>query len=221
VNRAREHERQAIAEEIDDGVQKHLITFRERLPELLAKKGVGKTVVGLLDLKVGEAARALQQISHNLNPMSLEEHGLVYGLDILSRQYNDRGRLSVKFSQQENSCNRLAGNVEREVYRVIQDLFRFVEQSEGVNKGKVHLRCSFSEDFLKISLREDVIGFDPKSNNRNGANMAALLLETVVSRIERIDGEISIFGTEGAGTLLKINLKWSVGSSGLDSASAI
>ncbi len=208
VNRAQEHERQAIADEIADGVKEHLIGLKERMPKLLAAKGVAQDVTEMLDLEMSKAVKAMQQISHTLNPQNLEEYGLIYGLDILSKQYNDRGRIPVKFSQQGNSGNRLPADVEWEVYRVIQDVLRFVEQHDSIEEGKINLRCSLSPDALKISLLEDVIGFDSKSNSRSGSDSAALLLETVVSRIERINGEISIYGTEGAGTLLKIRLDW-------------
>jgi len=91
---------------------------------------------------------------------------------------------------------------------VIQDVLRFVEQSDNIGEGKVNLRCSYSADSLKVSLLEDAVGFDRQSNKRSGSDTAALLLESVVSRIEGISGEVSIFGTKGAGTLLKIRIDW-------------
>jgi two-component system NarL family sensor kinase len=206
VNRAQEHERQAIAEEIDDGVQEHLVGLKEQMPDLLAAKGVGKDVVDMLDQEMAKAIKAIQQISHTLNPKSLEEYGLIYGLDILAKQYNDRGRIPVKFSQQGIAVGRLPADAEWELYRVIQDVLRYVEQSENIGEGKINLRCSFSPEALKISLLEDVVGFDRQSNARSGSDMAALLLDTVVSRIESINGNVEVFGTKGAGTLLKIKI---------------
>jgi len=206
VNRAQEHERQAIAEEIDDSVNEHLVGLKKQLPGLLKAKGVGKEVVDMLDIEMAKAVKAIQQISHTLNPKSLEEYGLIYGLDILSKQYNDRGRIPVKFSQQGTTVQRLPADIEWELYRVVQDVLRYVEQSDNIGEGKVNLRCSFSNSSLKISLLEDVVGFDRQSNAKSGSDMAALLLESVVSRVESIDGEVSVFGTKGAGTLLKIKI---------------
>ena len=81
---------------------------------------------------------------------------------------------------------------------------RFVEQSEG--EGKVVVRSSFAENAVQISLLEDRVGFDPKSNNSAGSDMAEMLLNTVISRVEGINGEVSVFGTKGTGTLLKIKV---------------
>ncbi|WP_435685027.1 cache domain-containing protein, partial [Sedimenticola selenatireducens] len=204
VNRAQEHERQAIAAEIDDSVEEHLVGLRERLPGLLVDKGVDTEVTEMLTQEVAKAVKAIQKISHTLNPKSLEEYGLAYGLDILCKQYNDRGRVPVKLYQQGKLSQRLPLNVEWEVYRAVQDVMRFVEQGEG--DGKIVVRSSFAEDSVQISLLEDMVGFDPKSNNKSGSDMAALLLNTVISRIEGVDGKVSAFGTKGTGTLLKIKV---------------
>ncbi|MCW8943154.1 MAG: cache domain-containing protein [Sedimenticola sp.] len=218
VNRAQEHERQAIASEIEDSVQEHLVGLKERLPDLLADKGVSDEVVSLLSNEMGKAVKAVQQISHTLNPKSLEEHGLSYGLDILCKQYNDRGRVPVKLYQQGLLTKRLPKGVEWELYRVIQDVMRFVEQSEG--EGKVVVRSSFSDDAVQISLLEDMVGFDPKSNNSSGSDMAAMLLNTVISRVEGINGEVSAFGTKGTGTLLKIKVEFAEDEFGMEPALA-
>lgn len=212
VNRAQEHERQAIASEIDDSVRDHLGGLREKLPGLLHEQGVSEKVARMLDKEVGRAVKAIQQISHTLNPKSLEEHGLAYGLDILSKQYNDRGRVPVKLYQQGDLAIRLPQAVEWELYRAIQDVMRFVEQSEG--EGKMVLRSSFAGDSVQISLLEDIVGFDPKSNSRSGSDMAELLLNSVISRVEGVNGEVSAFGTKGTGTLLKIRIDLS--ETGLD-----
>ncbi|MCW8904576.1 cache domain-containing protein [Sedimenticola sp.] len=204
VNRAQEHERQAIAAEIDDSVEEHLVGLRDRLPGLLVDKGVSTEVTEILTQEVAKAVKAIQKISHTLNPKSLEEYGLAYGLDILCKQYNDRGRVPVKLYQQGELSQRLPLNVEWEIYRTVQDVMRFVEQSEG--DGKIVLRSSFAEDSVQISLLEDMVGFDPKSNDKSGSDMAALLLNTVISRIEGVGGEVSAFGTKGTGTLLKIKI---------------
>jgi len=204
VNRAQEHERQAIAAEIDDSVEEHLLGLRDRLPDLLVDKGVSTEVTKILTQEVAKAVKAIQKISHTLNPKSLEEYGLAYGLDILCKQYNDRGRVPVKLYQQGKLSQRLPLNVEWEIYRTVQDVMRFVEQSEG--DGKIVLRSSFAEDSVQISLLEDMVGFDPKSNDKSGSDMAALLLNTVMSRIEGVNGEVSAFGTKGTGTLLKIKI---------------
>lgn len=204
VNRAQEHERLAIAAEIDDGVREHLLGLKERLPELLLDKGVGDEVIELLAAEVDKATKPIQQISHTLNPRSLEAHGLAYGLDILCKQYNDRGQVPVKLYQQGELGSRLPVEVEWELYRVIQDVMRFVEQSDG--EGKIVIRTSFAEDSVQISLLEDRVGFDPKSNSRSGSDLAALLLNSVMARIERIRGEVAAFGTKGTGTLLKIKI---------------
>lgn len=204
VNRAQEHERQAIAAEIDDGVREHLLGLKERLPELLLGKGVSGEVMELLAGEVDKAVKPLQQISHTLNPRNLEAHGLAYGLDILCKQYNDRGRVPVKLYQQGELEQRLPVHVEWELYRAIQDVMRFLEQSGG--QGKIVLRSSFGEDSVQISLLEDIVGFDPKSNSRSGSDMAELLLNTLVSRVEGVNGAVSAFGTKGTGTLLKIKV---------------
>jgi two-component system NarL family sensor kinase len=204
VNRAQEHERQAIAAEIEDSVEEHLVSLKNRLPDLVVDKGVSDEVVNLLSHEMGKAVKAIQQISHTLNPKSLEEHGLSYGLDILCKQYNDRGRVPVKLYQQGLLTQRLPKGVEWELYRVIQDVMRFVEQSEG--DGKVVVRTSFSEESVQISLLEDMVGFDPKSNSKGSSDMAEMLLNTVISRVEGINGEVSVFGTKGTGTLLKIKV---------------
>lgn len=218
VNRAQEHERQAIASEIDDSVQEHLVGLRERLPALLREKGNSDEVDQLLASEIGKAVKAIQQISHTLNPKNLEEHGLGYGLDILAKQYNDRGRIPVKLYQQGDYAKRLPLNVEWELYRAVQDVMRFLEQSEG--QGKVVLRTSFASDAVQISLLEDVVGFDPKSNRSPDSDRAVLLLNTVMARIEAVDGEVSAFGTKGTGTLLKIKIDFPAAGRGLEPALA-
>jgi len=202
LNRAQEHERQAIAAEIDDSVEEHLIGFRTRLPKLLDEHGVSDEIGAQLSARIDNAVRGIQRISHTLNPTLLEEHGLAYGLDILCKQFNDRGRLSVKLNQQGERSLRLPWQAEWETYRAIQDVLRLVEQSEG--QGKVVVRGSFDQDAIQISLLEDSVGFDSKSISRNRSDMATLLLSSVTSRIEGVNGEVSVFGTKGTGTLLRI-----------------
>ncbi|MCW8908180.1 MAG: hypothetical protein OQL28_13085 [Sedimenticola sp.] len=108
--------------------------------------------------------------------------------------------------------------MEWELYRAIQDVMRFVEQSDG--EGKMVLRSSFAQDSVQVSLLEDMVGFDPKSNSRSGSDMAELLLNSVISRVEGVNGEVTAFGTKGTGTLLKIRIDLAESETDLEPALA-
>jgi signal transduction histidine kinase len=206
---AQERERAQIARELHDEVGQALTTVKINLDtmRLMGAGGAGAPPPpGLLDEGVALVDGALEQVrdlSLLLRPALLDHLGLVAALRSLLHGQAQRVGYQVTFSagpllpaptaEQELIC-----------YRVAQEALTNV--ARHARASHVTLEVGVHEDQLRLTVRDDGVGFDPQAERlraRAGGSLGLLSLE---ERAALGGGTLAIDSAPGRGTTLVLAL---------------
>jgi signal transduction histidine kinase len=192
---AGERERRHWAQELHDDTLQGLAAIRISLATALQNSGpdrnemiedaAEKTIAQLED-QINELSRLIS----DLRPAALERLGLPGALEALAEECSARGALSMETDFEIDE--KLSGEEERVVYRVIQEALNNVLKHSGASSASVSARLS--EGRVEIVVRDDGSGFDPDSVD-GGHGLGGMR-----ERVELLGGEIEIGSKSGAGT---------------------
>ncbi|MDP1726441.1 MAG: sensor histidine kinase [Bacteroidota bacterium] len=198
-------ERKRIAEELHDRLCGMLATIKLHVSALeskLSDKKVKKLqqilqyehAIQLIDHAYDE----VRKISHNLSSGTLINFGLLPALKDLKENLNEGANFSITFRSFGLEGFRLDSLIEIHVFRAIQELITNVIKHAGATAIQIDL--NLIENNLNIIFSDNGRGFDPalKSSGRG--------LKNVNSRIERLNGDLTIDSNKGNGTTFIINI---------------
>ena len=202
VMEAEEKERQRIAKDLHDGVgqimsaaKMNLSSFENELNSLEPhQKEKFDKIMSLVD----ESCREVRTVSHNMMPNAL----LKAGLSAAIREFIDKIDTKVlKVDLYSEGLNeRLDGNVETVLYRVIQECVNNVIKHSGAN----HLDISLikDKDGISATIEDNGKGFDARESKES----EGLGLKNIRTRIEYLKGTVDFDSTPGKGTLVAIHV---------------
>jgi signal transduction histidine kinase len=198
---AGERERRRWAQELHDDTLQGLAAIRISLATALSgggtdrderiEKAAEKTIAQLED-QINELSRLIS----DLRPAALERLGLRDALEALAEECSARGALSMETDFEIDE--KLSGEEERVVYRLVQEALNNVLKHSGASSASVSARLG--DGGVEIDLRDDGVGFDPDSVER-GYGLAGMR-----ERVELLGGEIEIDSESGGGTRVSARL---------------
>ena len=98
----------------------------------------------------------------------------------------------------DEAMNNMSPEIKMNVYRIIQEALN--NTNKYANATKITLKLKVEKDVLYMELNDNGIGFSIKKV-KNGIG-----LKNMKSRVETINGEISIFSEKGKGTNIKLKV---------------
>lgn len=194
VIEAEEQERKRIARELHDGLGQLLSTARITVSALDEEEANPKVMnsVRLLDSAVQE----VRNISHNMMPNALVVLGLDAALEDLIHQINLSGKLLVKCKKEMPLRLDEARSIA--VYRVVQEVLN--NAIKYAQATTVTLEIGQFEHHYLISISDDGQGFDTASIGTG----RGIGWKNIYSRMELIEGQVSIFSRKGEGTTVRL-----------------
>jgi PAS domain S-box-containing protein len=196
-----EAERGRVALELHDHVTQLLCATLFRCQALTDKlSGRGEPAAreaGKLREMVAKTAQEVERISRDLRPSVLDELGLVAVLRATGKEFAHRTAVAVTLS-----CPRLASplppDAELALFRILQDALRNV--SEHARAHRVTVRLGRRGTVVRLSIRDDGIGFDPDhdSGRRKGSGHLGLL--SMRERAAYVGGTLTVKSARRAGT---------------------
>lgn len=153
-------ERRRIARELHDGLGQELVAIKMMMNGILqdAPKLAGR--IGEVTNMIDGAAQQLRSLSHLLHPPLLDEVGLIsavrWYLDGLTKRSGIESALEV----QPVDFPRLAPELERAIFRIIQEALTNVFRHAGAHKGWVSVIRRESEVLVRV--RDDGKGISEK-----------------------------------------------------------
>jgi signal transduction histidine kinase len=202
--------RREIAELLHSQVQSKLLVVWHRLGDVLRmiESEPQRAAILLTELRV-ELDRIredeVREASHLLHP-SIIRVGLIAAVRSLARRFEDYYRLSLDLNPRVIAMddplqNEIPEPARLIAYRVIEEALsnafrhghaRLVELTLAVHDG----------NRLEIVVRDDGTGFDPATMQRG------LGITSIADRIEQVDGEWTITGRPGEGTVLRAEFRF-------------
>jgi signal transduction histidine kinase len=199
-----EKERKRIAEDLHDRLGSMLATVKLHFSDVAFSsdcfqstkcKGQFEKANHLLD----EACKEVRRVSHDLASGVLMKFGLVPALNELKQTIESGSKLKVNISS-HNLDDRLDNLVEVNVYRVVQELMHNI--MKHANASEVNIQLNKLDNVLTVMVEDDGVGFD-----RNDPEFKpGLGLQSIESRVRKVDGTLTVDSTKGNGTTAIIEI---------------
>jgi signal transduction histidine kinase len=197
---AREDERNRLARDLHDELGALLTSakldaarMKSRLagaaPEALERLA---HLVATLDSVIALKRR----ITEDLRPSALSNLGLVVTLEITAREYAERSGIAVHCELQPV---RLGESAELVVYRLVQEAITNI--TKYAQARNVWLTLRDRGDRVEVSVRDDGVGFDPRSQPPSAHGLMGMRYRAEAER-----GVLTVVSAPGQGTMIRVSL---------------
>jgi signal transduction histidine kinase len=197
---AREDERSHLARELHDELGALLTAAKLDVARLKSRLGattpeIAERVQHLNDALNGGIALK-RRIIEDLRPSSLSNLGLVAALEILIAEWSGSTEVAVERALEPVT---LRESGELTVYRLVQEALTNV--SKYARATKVEIRVTANAGTVRVSVRDDGIGFDPQQRRASAHGLLGMRY-----RLESEGGRMVLSSTPGQGTVIEAQM---------------
>lgn len=199
---AEENERRRIAADLHDGVGQMMSAAKMNLSafenEISFKDETQRNYFDKLIGLVDESCREIRSVSHQMMPNALLKNGLASAV----REFIDKiDNRVIKINLHAEGLNeRLDGNTETVLYRVIQECVNNVIKHSGA--GNLDISLIKDADGISATVEDNGRGF----NISDLQKLEGIGLKNIRSRVEFLKGTVDFDSSPGRGTLVAIHI---------------
>lgn len=199
---AEEKERKRIAADLHDGVGQMMSAAKMNLSafenEIIfkddAQKNTFERLIGLVD----ESCKEIRSVSHQMMPNALLKSGLASAVKEFLDKIDNR---IIKINlHSEGLQERLDGNTETVLYRVIQECVNNVIKHSGASNLDISLIKD--ADGIAATVEDNGKGFDTADKQK----FEGIGLQNISSRVAFLKGTVDFDSAPGKGTLVAIHV---------------
>jgi PAS domain S-box-containing protein len=197
---AQEDERRRVARDLHDTVGqlvaglslafKAIETGGELPPPAAARLAAAQQVMN-------DLSREVHGLAVRLRPTSLDDIGLEAALEHLVAEWSSRTGVRADFYAA--GLERLPGEVETAVYRIVQEALTNVAKHAGATV--VSVVVTRPDEFVSVVVEDNGTGFDPDAVPKGRLGLMGMR-----ERVELVGGEIDIGSSPGAGTTIAVRI---------------
>ena len=200
---AQEDERLHLSREIHDESGQLLAALSVQLG-LLEREAGGDEIVArsMKDLKrtASELQAKLHQLAVDLRPASLDHLGLVTALSQYIEEFSRQYDLNAEFEAVGMEGQRLPGEVETAIYRIVQESLTNV--ALHAEAQQVDVLLTLRGNLVIAIIEDDGVGFRPTSPTLD----SHLGLFGMRERVEMLGGKMLIESAPGKGTTISVEV---------------
>jgi signal transduction histidine kinase len=189
-----EFERRRLARELHDETGQALTSILLRLKQVEDAKSVEEaraTVAGARE-QIVHTLQSVRRLAVELRPKALDDFGLVPALERLGESFAEQSGIAVDVQANLDS-DRLPGEVETALYRIVQEALTNVAKHAGASR--VSVVVTKREGAVTAVVEDDGKGFGASGGEGEGLGLVGMK-----ERVGLLDGRLAIESTEGAGT---------------------
>jgi PAS domain S-box-containing protein len=162
LTQSEERERRRIARILHDDLQQLLVGARLRLEALRVRSDARAMEVDLrrVEKLLSESSEVARDLSHEMSPAVLHEHGLVAGLRWLGGWMREKHGLSVRVSAGA-TADALEQELKVLLFQSVRELLFNVVKHAGVKRATVRISRN-SAGWLEILVSDKGRGFSPR-----------------------------------------------------------
>jgi len=135
----------------------------------------------------------LSDLSHSMNPELIESYGLIKAVEMEIEKMERPGLLNIDY--------RVTG-----IFRIIQEAFNNI--LKHAKASRILLELYYNEGQIKVTIKDDGIGFLPKTLNENGTSKPKSGLLNMQKRANLIDGSCEITSEINNGTVIYLSIPY-------------
>ncbi len=201
LERAKEEERRAIAQEIHDDVGGALTALKfevVRLARELGADAAHRERLQAIQQLLESAVVATHRIQHALRPAVLDA-GLVAALEWLTRGFGERTGLPIDFRSNRDEFD-IAPDRAAALYRVAQEALTNVRKHAAARQ--VHVQLFALDDDVTLEIADDGAGFETGSL----AVTPGFGVRGLLERARGLDGWAEVSSSPGRGTTVMFSI---------------
>jgi signal transduction histidine kinase len=185
--RGMEQEKVRVANELHDDVASRLSLLKLKLSELSE---------GELEAQISTISDGVRSISHQLNPVSLDEQTFLEKMRQLIAEHRQTG-MAIDL-QVFDLPKKVPQEIGLQLYRILQEALQNIQKYAKANTVDVQLFHHDKE--LVMTIEDDGIGFDVAQKS------GGLGLKNMRLRTEQLNGEFSLSSAIGEGTSIMVSV---------------
>ncbi len=199
VVRAQEQERRRLARELHDETGQALasILLGLKSAEDASDPAQREAVARLRELVV-TTLHDVRRLAVELRPAALDDFGLVPALGRLAESFREGSEVELEVESRLGE-ERLPGEVETAVYRIVQEALTNVLKHAGAKH--VSILLTRKNESVSIVIEDDGRGFRPGETSDSGLGLAGMQ-----ERVNLLDGTLAIESSPGKGTTLVVSV---------------
>ena len=200
VVEAQESERARLARELHDETGQALTSILLGLKSLddRVRDEEGRAAVAELRELVVSTLHDVRRLAVELRPAALDDFGLVPAIERLLDTVGEQSGLTVDL-QSEVGDLRLPTETETTLFRIVQEALTNVLKHAAAERITVLL--SHADAGVRLVVQDDGCGFDPSKARDDGVGLLGMR-----ERVSLVGGRLTVESTEGAGTMLTVEV---------------
>jgi signal transduction histidine kinase len=198
---SQEAERQRIARELHDDLSQQLALLNLDIDRLGADHPADPELsrrVRRLSQWVGEIARDVHHLSHELHPARLQALGLVASIASLCRDVTTQHNIEIDFSH-AGIPERIPPDIALCIYRVVQEALNNVVRHSGAARAAIILAAGGG--MLRAQIADQGKGFQTASHAFTGLGLVSMR-----ERAAFVGGDVVVRSLPGAGTRVGVRV---------------
>ena len=199
-----ERERRRIAQILHDDLQQLLVGARLRLEAVRGSSAAKPFVDDLqrIERLISESGEVARDLSHELSPTVLHEHGLVPGLNWLSHWMHDKHGLVVEVDA-DAAAEALETDVKVLLYQSVRELLFNVVKHAGVAEAQVRIGPAVG-GWIELLVSDRGRGLDPVELKDRQSAGAGFGLFGVRERLASVGGRLEMESKPGSGCRFRL-----------------
>lgn len=194
-------ERQRLARDLHDAVSQQLFAIAMTATALARTMATAPEKsprqVALIEEMAAAAQAEMRALLLHLRPIHLEGKSLRQGLLELLSDLNER--VPMEIISEIEDCNSLSRGIEDHLFRIVQEAIS--NTLRHAQAKQLHVRLFGSDDLVRLSVRDDGIGFDMSESKQSSIG-----LHSMQERVNEIGGTMQLLSAPGKGTRIEIRI---------------
>lgn len=197
---SQEAERRRIARELHDDLSQEIALLNIEIDQIAASMPLGEAR-GRLERasnRIGEIARDVHHLSHDLHPAKLQTLGLVTAMKSLCEETRQTTGVAVHFTH-DVSHQRIDEDVSLGLYRIVQEALTNIAKHSRSRDARVSLTRVGRE--LRLEIADSGVGFDARAPRADGLGLVSMR-----ERASFLKGTLVIQSAPGRGTRIGVEI---------------
>ena len=203
VFQAQERERKLLSRELHDGVGQSLFGMLLQI-DLIKSMPLNKEVLNKhfekLQFIITQSIEDVRNLSSELRPSTLDNHGLIVTLKNFIRDLGNRFGMQINFTFKGDN-DRLPSSIETALYRIAQEALMNASKYSSAERIDIVMDVDRLEDKVSLTIIDFGRGFKLNSTNRKGVGIYSMEERALI-----LGGDFSIVSEIGKGTQIQVNI---------------
>lgn len=203
IFQAQEKERKLISRELHDGIGQSLFGMllqTDIIKSISENRNEIDTNLERLQSMITQTIEDVRNLSSELRPSTLDNHGLITTLKNYIRNFGNRFGMQINFTY-KGSNGRLPSTIETALYRIAQEALINAAKYSSAERIDIVIDVSKHIDNVSLSITDFGKGFELNPTNRKGIGIYSM-----EERASILGGDFSIVSEIGKGTQIQVTI---------------